>query len=184
LTRRRKRKDTGGLGCLTGIFGFALFITVIPVITTLATGTIPASAHTIQTPPSGGAFVWPVEGSTRITSPFGYRLDPETDGHSEFHTGVDIGANAGTHVRAVAPGEVTFAGWDGNYGNKVAIRHSGSWVTWYGHLQEFLVRKGDIVAAGDLIGLVGSTGRSTGPHLHLEVRVNDEPVDPLMWLSP
>jgi murein DD-endopeptidase MepM/ murein hydrolase activator NlpD len=115
-----------------------------------------------------------------------YRL---TAGFGEFglwshaHTGQDFAAPVGTPVHALADGTIIFASYDGAYGNKIAIAHEGGLVTWYAHLSAFRVNLGDKVAAGQLIGLVGDTGNTTGPHLHLEIRPTaDVPVDPLPWL--
>jgi murein DD-endopeptidase MepM/ murein hydrolase activator NlpD len=116
----------------------------------------------------------------------GYHL---TAGFGEFglwahaHTGQDFAAPIGTPVHALADGTIVFASWDGAYGNKIAIQHAGTLVTWYAHLSKFEVKVGDKVRAGQLIGLVGDTGNTTGPHLHLEIRPTpDVPVDPLPWL--
>jgi hypothetical protein len=122
-------------------------------------------------------YLWPVEEHWPITSRFGYRLDPVTGGWA-FHTGVDIGAHQYTEVFAAADGVVTFAGEDGNYGNEIRINH-GAYTTVYGHLEGFFVRAGRQVHRGDRIALVGSTGKSTGPHLHFEWRVDGTAVDPL-----
>lgn len=120
----------------------------------------------------------PVPG--RITSGFGFRLAPDRPG-SEYHTGVDIAAPSGQPVLAAAAGTVLFAGAAGNYGGLVILAHRGAdgrIETWYGHLSVIHVRRGDQVPAGHVIGRVGSTGRSTGPHLHYEIRAGGRPVDP------
>lgn len=100
---------------------------------------------------------------------------------SNGHTGLDFACSYGTPIRAVAAGQVIFAGWDGSYGWKTVIRHADGTETWYAHQSQILVRKG-FVTAGQVIGRVGMTGNTTGPHLHLEVRINDVPVNPLTWL--
>ena len=103
---------------------------------------------------------------------------------SSVHTGQDFSAPVGTPVRAAAAGTIIFAGWDGAYGNKIAIQHHDGTVTWYAHLSAFVLTTGE-VAAGDMIGRVGSTGNTTGAHLHFEVRPGGdkaEPIDPLGWL--
>jgi hypothetical protein len=130
--------------------------------------------------PVNGYYVWPVEETWPITSPFGMRLDPVT-GEWRKHTGVDIGAPLGTIVHAADDGWIAFAGVDGNYGNMIWINHDapGSIATVYGHLDTFLVLFGQHVWKGQPIGRVGSTGKSTGPHLHFEWRVGGVPVDPL-----
>jgi murein DD-endopeptidase MepM/ murein hydrolase activator NlpD len=102
---------------------------------------------------------------------------------SHAHTGQDFAAPVGTPVHALGDGTIIFASYDGAYGNKIAIQHEGGLVTWYAHLSAFEVQVGDKVVAGQLIGLVGSTGNTTGPHLHLEIRPHkDVPVDPMPWL--
>jgi murein DD-endopeptidase MepM/ murein hydrolase activator NlpD len=117
----------------------------------------------------------PVAG--RITSGYGARPDPFT-GERSTHLGVDVGAPEGTPIRAPAPGVVLRAGARGGYGNEVEIDHGGGVVTVYGHASEVLVAPGERIAAGQEIARVGSTGRSTGPHLHFEVRLGGKPVDP------
>lgn len=100
------------------------------------------------------------------------------------HTGLDFAAPTGTEVRALSKGTVIFAGWDGAYGNKIEIRHWDGTVTWYGHLSRFVLREGAEVMPGDVIGRVGSTGNSTGPHLHLEVHPDGGgAVNPRTWLA-
>lgn len=115
--------------------------------------------------------------SEQISSDFGPRLDPFLS-RIAMHTGMDFKAPSGTRVYATAPGTVIKARYSGGYGKMVEIRHSNGLVTRYGHLSRFLVLEGDHVTAGDVIGNVGTTGRSTGPHLHYEVRVDDTAVDP------
>ena len=113
-----------------------------------------------------------------VTSGFGWRRDPVT-GTPGFHAGIDIGLAYGRDVRAVAPGRVTFAGERGGYGNMVAVTHPDGRETRYGHLASISVREGDVVEAEQSLGVSGSSGRATGPHLHFEVLVNGRPVDPL-----
>jgi murein DD-endopeptidase MepM/ murein hydrolase activator NlpD len=116
-----------------------------------------------------------------ITSPFGMRIDPFT--HTEmFHSGVDIGAPEGTEVYAARGGVVEQIGNDREYGNFILIRHEGGYETLYGHLSAVLVRLNDRVTSGMIIAKVGSTGMSTGPHLHFEIRRNGRPEDPLPLL--
>ncbi|GIO28265.1 M23 family metallopeptidase [Ornithinibacillus bavariensis] len=119
---------------------------------------------------------WPTNPNV-ITSDFGGRNDPLQQSAS-FHTGVDIRGYYGTPVYATADGVVTLAKYYGSYGNAIQIKHSGTYQTLYGHLMEIDVEVGDKVKKGDIIGSVGSTGRSTGPHLHYEVIINGKPVDP------
>ena len=113
----------------------------------------------------------------RVTSRFGARRDPLTGARST-HPGVDVGAPAGTPIRAPAGGVVLSAGPRGGYGNAVEIDHGDGLVTLYGHAADLLVSAGDFVEPGQAIATVGSTGRSTGPHLHFEVRQGGRPVDP------
>lgn len=122
-----------------------------------------------------GRFVTPVNG--RFTSGFGYRIHPIT-GSKRMHTGVDIAAPTGTPIRAAASGVVITAGWMNGYGNTVVIDHGGGVSTLYGHCSRLYVSSGQRVASGQRIAAVGSTGFSTGPHLHFEKRVNGRPVNP------
>lgn len=102
---------------------------------------------------------------------------------SSTHTGQDFSADYGTPVQSVSTGEVIFAGWDGSYGYKIAIRHWDGTETWYCHLSE-IIRSSGTVSPGEIIGRVGDTGNSTGPHLHFEVHpYGGDPIDPLWWLS-
>jgi murein DD-endopeptidase MepM/ murein hydrolase activator NlpD len=117
-----------------------------------------------------------------ITSRFGYRKDPII-GNAAFHGGIDFRAEIGQPVQAPAAGVVEFAGSKGGYGNCVEIRHKNGLLTRFGHLSRIRVNEGDKIAAGAVIGDVGNTGRSTGPHLHYEIRVDDNPVDPWRYLS-
>ena len=119
--------------------------------------------------------------SRLVSSAFGVRSDPFL-GESAMHTGIDFVASSGSTVDATAGGTVTQAGYNGGYGNMVEIDHGGGMVTRYGHLSSIAVSVGDSVAAGDVIGRVGSTGRSTGPHLHYEVRRDGNPIDPSRFL--
>ncbi|MFC4018376.1 M23 family metallopeptidase [Micromonospora sp. GCM10011542] len=123
--------------------------------------------------------------SGRLTSQFGTRFDPYYKVW-QLHAGVDIAAPIGTPIRAAADGRVSRAGWYGGYGNYTCIDHGNTdrqrISTCYGHQSKLLVSPGDRVRAGQVIGLVGSTGASTGPHLHFEVRLGGRPVDPLPWI--
>ncbi len=123
--------------------------------------------------------VKPVDGW--ITSQFGHRVSPFTD-QKEFHSGLDIANKAGTPVIATANGRISYAGGKMYIGNLVVIDHGYGRVTKYGHLQKVLVKSGQEVKRGDVIALMGNTGRSTGPHLHYEVRINGTPVDPLKYI--
>lgn len=128
---------------------------------------------------STGILMWPVSGY--ISSDFGQRVHPIFK-VSSFHSGIDIGASSGTPIKAADSGEVLFSGWRGGYGRTVIIAHGGDQTTLYGHCSSLNVNTGDIVQKGDIIAAVGSTGYSTGPHLHFEVRANGEPQDPMGWL--
>ncbi|MFL5954239.1 MAG: murein hydrolase activator EnvC family protein [Gaiellaceae bacterium] len=123
--------------------------------------------------PSSAGLIWPVQGP--ITSPFGWRW-------GRMHQGIDIGASTGTPIRAAASGTVIYCGWESGYGNLVAIDHGGNLATAYGHQSAIAVACGQQVAQGDVIGYVGCTGHCTGPHLHFEVRINGNPVDPMGYL--
>ena len=124
--------------------------------------------------------VWPVLG--KLESAFGGRRNPFGGGSYEFHTGQDIDAPLGAPVIAGATGNVSFVGWQNGYGQLVIIDHGDGLTTRYGHLSFIAVSLGATVKRGEIVGKVGSTGRSTGPHLHYEVRINDQPVDPLQYL--
>lgn len=126
-----------------------------------------------------GVLAWPVSGT--ITSPFGYRRNP-FGGGMEFHQGLDIAAPMGTTITAAAAGTVISAGWYGGYGNYILIDHGGGMATGYGHCSQIFVSVGQHVQKGQAIGAVGSTGYSTGPHVHFEVRINGKPVDPAQYL--
>jgi len=130
----------------------------------------------------GGTMAWPVPGYTRITSPFGMRTHPIT-GVYKLHTGVDIGAPMGANFIAANDGIVTYAGWNNAYGNMVMIDHGGGITTLYAHGSEILVQVGDRVYQGTAVLKVGSTGYSTGPHAHFEVRVNGQYVQPLDYIT-
>lgn len=124
----------------------------------------------------------PVQSGYALTSGFGWRVSP-TRGGADFHTGQDFARPEGSSVAAVNRGVVVYAGWSGGYGNLVRVRHAGGVESWYAHLSVIQVRAGDELQGGDQLGAVGTTGNSTGPHLHLEIRVDDQPTDPMPWLS-
>ncbi len=119
----------------------------------------------------------------RITSYFGNRSNPFSGGGSEFHSGVDIANSTGTEVVATADGYVVQAGINSGYGNLVAIDHRNGYVSYYGHNTSLVVKEGEWVEKGELIAYMGSTGRSTGPHVHFEIRLNNTPIDPLNVLQ-
>lgn len=124
----------------------------------------------------------PLSAAYAITSNFGNRHDP-FNGRSAFHSGMDFGASRGTPIRAAGAGKVIFAGRKGGYGNAVEILHENGLVTRYAHMSRILVSKGEQVTFESVIGKVGSTGRSTGAHLHFEVRLNDKPVNPARFMN-
>jgi murein DD-endopeptidase MepM/ murein hydrolase activator NlpD len=123
--------------------------------------------------------LWPVEG--RITGSFGERIDP-FNGEGAFHRGVDISAGYGNRILAPADGVVVFAGPENGYGRLIQIQHANGIITRYGHLSAFSVNAGQRVSRGQIIGFVGSSGRSTAPHLHYEVWVHNSPVNPYKFL--
>ncbi|HTZ58803.1 MAG TPA: M23 family metallopeptidase [Acidobacteriaceae bacterium] len=125
--------------------------------------------------------LWPVQGI--VTSSFGARLDP-FNGEGSFHTGIDIATNKGDAVRAPADGTVVKAGMGTGYGREVVVDHGHGIETLYAHLSGFAVVAGQDVRRGDILGYVGSSGHSTGPHLHYEVRIHDTPVNPAKYLHP
>ena len=128
---------------------------------------------------STGTMTWPAEGE--ITSPFGWRVHP-IFGTQRLHTGIDIGADYGDAIRAADGGVVIHADWMGGYGNAVIIDHGNGISTLYAHNSQLLVDEGQTVAKGQTVARCGSTGYSTGPHLHFEVRQNGSPVNPLNYL--
>lgn len=127
-------------------------------------------------------FILPVSGG-RVTSGFGYRRCPFTR-RREFHEGIDIAVNVGTPIRAPADGKVTYTGWKSGYGRTLKIDHGYGYKTVYGHNSRIKVKKGQEVKRGDIIALVGNTGRSTGPHLHYEIRVNNKAINPFLLVLP
>lgn len=130
----------------------------------------------------GGTFVWPSV-SSYITSSYGTRVHPVT-GTVKRHAGIDIGASYGTDVYAANSGTVIVSGWNsGGYGNYVVIDHGGGYTTLYGHCSSLLVSKGQTVTKGQVIAKVGSTGMSTGPHLHFEVLVNGSTTNPMSYFN-
>ncbi|MBC8388275.1 MAG: peptidoglycan DD-metalloendopeptidase family protein [Actinobacteria bacterium] len=131
------------------------------------------------TAPSG-KFAWPV--AARIISGFGNRYHP-IFGYNRFHSGIDLAAPYGTLVKAADGGQVVQAGYFGGYGYSVMLYHGGGFATWYAHLSSINVSMGQFVQRGQVIGLVGSTGWTTGPHLHFEVRINGAPQDPRAYLE-
>lgn len=123
--------------------------------------------------PSASGLIWPVSGP--ITSPFGWRW-------GRMHEGIDIGVSMGTPIKAAAAGTIIYCGWESGYGNLTVIDHGGNLATAYGHQSSIAVSCGEQVAQGQVIGYVGCTGHCTGPHLHFEVRIDGNPVDPMGYL--
>jgi murein DD-endopeptidase MepM/ murein hydrolase activator NlpD len=124
----------------------------------------------------------PLPGDDSTTSNFGPRSDPFT-GQTAMHSGMDFRGETGTPVQAAGSGRVVIADVAGGYGNMVELDHGHGVTTRYAHLSAFQVSQGQIVAAGQIVGLLGSTGRSTGPHLHYEIRINGEAIDPARFLQ-
>lgn len=133
-------------------------------------------------PYSGGTMGWPAPGYNRITSEFGYRIHPILK-VKKLHTGMDIGVPTGGNIVAAAAGTVIYSGSLGGYGNTVMLDHGGGIVTLYAHNSRLVVSEGQVVARGEIIAKAGSTGMSTGPHLHFEVRKDGVYQDPLTWLK-
>ena len=136
-------------------------------------GQLAAAQGAGDTTPSSSGLIWPVSGP--VTSPFGYRW-------GRLHAGIDIGVPYGTPIHAAASGTVVLAGWNGGYGNYTCIDHGGGMATCYAHQSSYAVSSGAQVSQGQVIGYVGNTGHSFGAHLHFEVRINGNPVDPLGYL--
>jgi murein DD-endopeptidase MepM/ murein hydrolase activator NlpD len=123
---------------------------------------------------------WPISG--RLVDGFGHRSDPFS-GEGAMHTGIDISAPMGTSVKATADGIVMYANWNTGYGRCVIVDHGNGYQTLYGHLSQIGVIEGEEIRQGEIVGRVGNSGRSTGPHLHYEVRVHSTPVNPYRFLS-
>jgi murein DD-endopeptidase MepM/ murein hydrolase activator NlpD len=136
-------------------------------------GQLAAAQGAGDTTPSSQGLIWPVSGP--VTSPFGYRW-------GRLHAGIDIGVPYGTPIHAAASGAIVLAGWTGGYGNYTCIDHGGGLATCYAHQSSYAVSSGAQVSQGQVIGYVGNTGHSFGAHLHFEVRINGNPVDPLGYL--
>lgn len=139
------------------------------------------SSNTATSTYTGGKLGWPCPASSRITSPYGYRI---LFGVRDFHTGIDIGASMGTNIVAAESGTVILAnyGWNGGYGNYIIINHGNGITTRYAHASQLYVSAGQTVSKGQVIAAVGTTGNSTGPHLHFEVRINGSHTNPLNYL--
>jgi murein DD-endopeptidase MepM/ murein hydrolase activator NlpD len=118
-----------------------------------------------------------------LTSVFGYRSDPFSSENAEFHPGIDFKGNRGDEAKCTANGKVVFAGWYGGYGNCVRVAHANSYETLYGHLSRISVKVGEEITVGQKVGEIGSTGHSTGNHLHYEVRLNGKAINPVNFLT-
>lgn len=159
---------------------------VVKIKSFMAKYTAISSGPGTGTVPAGQAMAMPLSGNPPVTSPFGMRVHPVT-GVYKLHSGIDFGVAAGVPVLAAEEGVVTFAGMTSGYGNRVVVSHGmieGKRVsTTYNHLSAISIAKGQRVGVGTVVGLVGSTGYSTGAHLHFEVQVNGEYVDPAPWIG-
>lgn len=131
---------------------------------------------------TGGQFCWPAPSYTRISSPYGYRIHPIYN-TKKFHSGVDLAAPGGSNILAATDGKVIMAGWNGGYGNCVVVDHGGGLSTLYAHASKLLVSKGQTVSKGQVIAKVGTTGNSTGNHLHFEVLINGKTTDPMAYIK-
>jgi len=138
------------------------------------------SEKTLQTYIEFFPTLWPAEG--RISSPFGYRSDPMNLA-KKMHEGIDIAASSGDNIKASASGKVIYSGSNGNYGRCIILNHNNGITTLYAHASSLLVEEGEKVKKGDVIAKVGSSGKSTGPHLHFEVRINGTPDNPIKYLD-
>jgi len=138
-----------------------------------------SSSSTTSSVKSNGQFMWPVPSSSRISSPYGYRTHP-IYGTKKFHAGIDIAASSGSNIVAAESGTVILSSWgyNGGYGNYIIISHGNGYTTRYAHCSNLYVKVGDTVSRGQVIAAVGSTGASTGPHCHFEVRINGETKNP------
>jgi murein DD-endopeptidase MepM/ murein hydrolase activator NlpD len=128
-----------------------------------------------------GWLQWPTPGYYRITSPYGWRFHPILKSR-RFHTGVDIAAPYGSNAIAAANGKVIYTGWRGGYGHTIIVDHGGGMATMYPHLSKYLVKVGDYVKRNEPVGKIGTSGWSTGPHIHFEVRINGDHVNPMPYL--
>ncbi len=147
------------------------------IINSVAGGT--GSNDNIESLPGESGFLRPISG--RITSYYGYRVNPVT-GQYKLHKGIDYAGNYGEPIKASKSGVVEYSGWISGYGNTIILGHGNGVQTLYPHAQSLNVSYGDTVSQGDIIATVGSTGNSTGPHLHFEIRINGEAVDPLNYI--
>jgi len=143
-------------------------------------GSLSTSSNSKYT--GSGKFCWPAPSYTRISSPYGWRNHPVYNTR-KFHSGVDLAAPGGTNILAAESGTVKFSGWNGGYGNCLIIDHGGGITTLYGHASRLCVSKGQYVTKGEVIAKVGTTGTSTGNHLHFEVLINGKTTDPMAYIK-
>lgn len=148
-----------------------------------SSGTTSSTTTAAPATKGNGKFMWPVPSSSRISSPYGYRIHP-IYGTKKFHSGIDIAASSGSAIVAAEAGTVILSSWgyNGGYGNYVIISHGNGYTTRYAHCSNLYVKVGDTVKKGQTIAAVGSTGASTGPHCHFEVRINGESQNPVNYL--
>lgn len=132
----------------------------------------------------GGKMAWPLPGYSRISSSFGYRSNPFGGSGREYHNGIDIPAPRGTNIVAAYDGQIAWSSYSSSAGNWVGIDHGNGYYTIYMHMSKRLVSEGQMVKKGDVIGLVGTTGRSTGNHLHFSIRKDGNYINPLDWVAP
>ncbi|MBQ3118512.1 MAG: peptidoglycan DD-metalloendopeptidase family protein [Clostridia bacterium] len=142
-------------------------------------GSLSTSSNSTYT--GNGQFCWPAPSYTRISSPYGWRLHPIYK-TNKFHSGVDLAAPGGSNILAAESGTVKFSGWNGGYGNCLIIDHGGGITTLYGHASKLCVSKGQYVSKGEVVAKVGTTGNSTGNHLHFEVLINGKTTDPMTYI--
>lgn len=166
-------------GCILILF---LLLSSVPIFACLLFAGSNAAVPPEDIVISDSGFCWPTPGYTRITSPYGYRVHPIT-GKLKFHAGVDIGAAGGSPILAAAAGTVTISVYSSSYGNYVEIDHGDGVRTRYAHMSARSCKVGDTVELGQVIGLVGSTGNSTGNHCHFELRVNGTTYDPMQYFD-
>lgn len=164
--------------------GSALLMAMIALVASAPIESVRAASHSdaslpATTLPRVGVRSLPV---LRVSSPFGRRRDPFV-GNSRPHEGIDLPGRFGTSVHATGSGVISYAGWMNGYGNLIQIEHEGGLSTRYGHLSRILVHDGEQVHQGDVIGRMGSTGRSTGNHLHYEIRRAGQPVNPQLYIG-
>ncbi len=143
-------------------------------------GSLSTSSNSTYT--GNGRFCWPAPSYTRISSPYGWRLHPIYK-TNKFHSGVDLAAPGGSNILAAESGTVKFSGWNGGYGNCLIIDHGGGITTLYGHASKLCVSKGQYVTKGEIVAKVGTTGNSTGNHLHFEVLINGKTTDPMAYIK-